>query len=159
MAESFQVSDVEELLAVMEQWGITELHLAVEDASVDLVRAVPQTPALTAAPAAASLIDEEPAAAEPVLIHAPVVGVFHLTRSGFPQGVPQTGDHVTAGQTIGSIELMHIPTDLVSPVSGTITAILAEDGAGVEYFQSLMAISPFEEASEHEMGLLPPPAY
>jgi acetyl-CoA carboxylase biotin carboxyl carrier protein len=63
------------------------------------------------------------------------------------------GDAVRAGQHIGVIELMHIPTDLISPVSGTIEGILADDGAGVEYGQPLMVIRPFAEVSEDEVGI------
>lgn len=169
MSATFQVSDVEELLALMEQWGIAELHLKVEDASLDLVRAtyeaeIPATqlmaqPASTAvAPGqpGPSVATEEPVA-EPVIMYAPVVGVFHLATRGFPNRAPQAGDTVQAGQSVGNIELMHIPTDLVSPVSGTIEGILADDGAGVEYGQPLMVIRPFEEVSEDEAGMLPPP--
>lgn len=156
MATEIQVSDVEELLSLMEQWGIVEMHLAVDDASLDLVRRV-----APAAPPSAVLECPEPAveeiAATPVPINAPAVGVFHLARKGFPQGTPAVGDQVQAGQSIGSIELMHVPNDLVSPVSGTIDSILVEDGAGVEYGQPLMTIRPFEEVSEDEAGMLPPP--
>jgi len=145
----------------MEQWEIAELHLTVGEATLDLVRAtqvvteaVPAAPSMLAVPPVAG--PEEPQA-EPVVIPAPVVGVFHLIRRGFAQGAPQVGDQVQAGQVIGSIELMHIPTDLISPVSGIIEGIMAEDGAGVEYAQPLMVIRPFEEVSEDEAGMLPPP--
>lgn len=129
MSATFQVSDVEELLALMEQWGIAELHLVVEDASLDLVRATaaaavaegaPAVAQTTVCPPPAPTAMEEPAAAELVTIFAPVVGVFHLATHGFPLRAPQPGDTVQAGQSIGSIELMRIPTDLVSPISGTI---------------------------------------
>jgi len=155
----YQVEDVEELLGVMEQWNIAEMHLTIGDASLDLVRTV--APAAIASPAAPA--PAQPAATvatmetEPVIIQAPVVGVFHLGHRGFPQGAPHVGDAVQAGQVIGSIELMHVPTDLVSPVSGIITGILAEDGTGVEYARPLMSIRPFEEVSEDEAGMLPPP--
>ena len=161
MAEAFQLSDVEELLAVMEQWQIAELHLSVEDSSLDIVRAVEtvggEPAALPAAIAPETTGQPEHAVPEPVIIHAPVVGIFHLATRGFPQQAPHPGDIVQAGQHIGQIELMHIPTELVSPVSGTIETLLADDGAGVEYAQPLMVIRPFEEVSEDEAGMFPPP--
>ncbi len=49
---------------------------------------------------------------------------------------------------------MHVPYDLVSPVSGTIEAILADDDAGVEYGQPLMVICPLEEVGEDEAGIV-----
>jgi acetyl-CoA carboxylase biotin carboxyl carrier protein len=92
-----------------------------------------------------------------ITIFAPVVGLFHLATHGFPKRRPHPGDQVQAGQSLGVIELMHIPSDLISPVSGTIEGILAEDGAGVEYGQPLMVIQPCEEVSEDEAGMLSPP--
>ncbi len=160
MTASFEVHEIEEVLALMEQWSIAEVHLQVEDATLDLVRA-PLTPLaeLTPLQAVAAAPSVEEPIAEPVIIRAPVVGLFHLARKGFPQGAPHVGDQVQAGQVIGNIELMHVPTALVSPVSGTIEAMLADDGVGVEYDQPLVAIRPFEEVSEDEAGMLPPPSH
>lgn len=161
MTSTFQASDVEEMIALMEQWNIAEVHLHLDDAELDIVRAsraaqaaapaLPEAPPLTPAPREAGK------EAELVHIFAPVVGVFHLAARGFPNGSPQPGDQVQAGQIIGSIELMHLPTDMISPVSGVIEGILAEDGAGVEYAQPLLVIRPFEEVGEDEAGMLPPP--
>jgi len=160
VAVMFQATDVEEMLALMGQWGITELQLTVADASLSVVRAPAPTtesiplPTCTANDIALlSDIDDDP-----VTITAPVVGVFHPAKRGFPAGSPQVGDQVQAGQLVGTIELMHVPTDLISPVSGLIEGILIDNGAGVEYGQSLIAIRPFEEVSEDEAGMLPPPA-
>ena len=148
----------------MEQWGIAELHLQVEESRLDLVRAMGASDAVApvaATPAGVMPPEHAEATAQggPALItiFAPVVGLFHLATRGFPRRVPQPGDAVQAGQSLGAIELMHIPTDLISPVSGIIEGILAEDGAGVEYGQPLMVIQPYEEVSEDEGGMLPPP--
>ena len=161
MSISFQVDEIEELLALMEQWGITEMHLTLGDASIDLVRArqhtVDAVPSAEA-PAAVSVVSTPTAEEiELVTITAPVVGVYHLATRGFAHGQPQDGDALQAGQVIGIIELMHVPYDMVSPVSGVIEEIFIEDGAGVEYAQPVMSIRPFEEVSEDEAGMLPPP--
>ena len=155
---TFQYDDVNELLTLMERWGIAELHLTVEEASLDLVRAIPAVPA-HAPHAHDTAAGVELPAAEPelVVVRAPAVGIFHLASRGFRGGAPRPGDQVQAGQIIGTIELMHVPNDLSAPASGIIAEILVDDGAGVEYGQSLMTIRPFEEVSEDEAGMLPPP--
>lgn len=161
MAATFQVHDVEELLQLMEQWGIADLHLTVGEATLDLRRAAvagAAAPASVVVPHPAEAPEAESALSEPIAIPAPVVGLFHLAARGFGDGGPKPGDQVQAGQVIGSIELMHVPTDLVSPVSGTIEAVMVDEGAGVEYGQALMVIRPFEEVSEDEAGMVPPPA-
>jgi len=162
VGEPIQVGDVEEILDLMEQWGIAEVHLNIEGDALDLVRQAAYIPAPApahAAPTAAGAEApvEEAFEEEIEYICAPAVGVFHLAHKGFPHGEPRPGDQVQAGQLIGTIELMHVPNDLVSPVSGTIESILADDGAGVEYGQPLMSIRPYEEVSEDEAGMLPPP--
>lgn len=162
MSTALQTSDIEELLALMERWGIAEFHLAVEDTALDLVRAVatvepPALPAVLPIITTASSTPSEEHEAELVVIHAPAVGMFHLAHRGFPEGTPRVGDQVQAGQIIGTLELMHVPNDLVSPVSGAIEALPTEDGAGVEYGQPLLVILPFEEVGEDEAGMLPPP--
>ncbi|MHB0938249.1 MAG: acetyl-CoA carboxylase biotin carboxyl carrier protein [Armatimonadota bacterium] len=157
MAEPIQVDDVEEILDLMEQWGIAEVHLNIEGDALDLVRRAAYVPAPAHAAPGAAAAAVEALEEESEYICAPAVGVFHLAHRGFPHGEPRPGDQVQAGQLIGTIELMHVPNDLVSPVSGTIESILADDGAGVEYGQPLMSIRPYEEVSEDEAGMLPPP--
>jgi len=161
VAATFQVHDVEELLQLMEQWGIADLRLTVGEATLELQRAADDDEAeraAVAAPPPAAAPEAERALPEPVAIPAPVVGLFHVAARGFADGGPRPGDQVQAGQVIGSIELMHVPTDLISPVSGTIEAVMVDEGAGVEYGQVLLVIRPFEEVSEDEAGMVPPPA-
>lgn len=164
MSSEFEIHDIEELLSVMEQWGIAEMHLQVEEARLDMVRALPEiaepahtsSSSVVATPQGHSATVEQPCP-DLVTIFAPVVGLFRLATHGFPGHTPQPGDQVQAGQTLGMIELMHIPSHLISPVSGVIEGILAEDGAGVEYGQPLMVIQPYEEVNEDEAGMWPPP--
>lgn len=160
MTAPFQVHDVEELLALMEQWQIAEVHLTLDDATLHLARerafVCATNPTPLPEPAEAPAESDTPAVPMTDIV-APVVGIFHLARQGYPMGIPQVGDQVQAGQVLGSIELMHVPTDLVSPVAGIIHAMRAEDGAGVEYGQPLLTIQPYEEVSEHEAGMLAPP--
>lgn len=154
MSNAFGVTDVADLLDMMERWGIAEVHLAAGESSLDLVRAI--APAVHAPVTAHPTTIEVPAVAgmpveaEPVIVRAPVVGMFHLARRGFPQGSPHPGDAVGVGQVIGNIELMHVPSDLYAPMAGVIEAILVDDGAGVEYDQPLMIIRPEEEGRNDE---------
>lgn len=164
MSDAFEVSAVEELLTLMEHWGIAELRLTIGQDALDLVR---EAPGVAEGGAAAAAEPAHPAVAEapgeeqppPMMINAPVVGIFRLARSGFPQGEPRAGDHVRAGQVIGTIELMRVPNDLLSPATGVIEAVLVEDGTGVEFGHPVMAIRPFEEVSEDEAAMLPPPTW
>jgi biotin carboxyl carrier protein len=63
---------------------------------------------------------------------APAVG-FYQPRSGV---VP--GSRVRAGDPIGAIDVLGIPTEVVAPADGIVGASLVEPGEAVEYGQELV---------------------
>jgi len=58
------------------------------------------------------------------------------------------GDRVREGQLIAAIEAMKVPNELRAPVTGVISRLLVEDGAAVEYGQTLLLIDPEEGDGE-----------
>ena len=75
-------------------------------------------------------------------IKAPLVGTFY--RAGQPGAAPfvSEGDTVDAGQTVGIVEAMKLMNQVQADVGGKVSKILAEDGAWVEFEQTLMLIEP-----------------
>jgi biotin carboxyl carrier protein len=75
-------------------------------------------------------------AQEPVLPVAtsPAVGVFH------PGARAATGTRIRAGDSLGSVDMLGVPQDLVSPVDGVVGETLVEAGTAVEYGQELVRI-------------------
>jgi acetyl-CoA carboxylase biotin carboxyl carrier protein len=75
-------------------------------------------------------------------IKAPLVGTFY--RASQPGAAPfvNEGDTVDAGQTVGIVEAMKLMNQVTADVSGKVAQILAEDGAWVEFEQTLMLIEP-----------------
>ncbi|MEI6521255.1 MAG: biotin/lipoyl-containing protein [bacterium] len=155
MTSQFNYESVEELVQMMEQWQVGELHLTVAGESVDIVRRAPVVQVYEDVDGSEYACEEiQPAvSAEPSAISSTMVGIFHPAK----RGAVRVGDAVIAGQIVGSIELMHVPNDLASPISGTICEILVEDGAGVEYGQILMLVKPYSEVGEDEAAMLPSP--
>ena len=90
----------------------------------------------TAAPGAA------PAAAEPKghSLKSPMVGTFYRAPSPGAPSFVEVGQSVTKGQTLCIIEAMKLLNEIESDVSGTIKAILVENGQPVEYGQPLFLI-------------------
>ena len=68
-------------------------------------------------------------------VRATAVGLFRLAATPV-----QIGDAVRQGQVVGSVESLKIPTDVFAPAGGHITEIVAEEGQGVEYGQTLLII-------------------
>jgi acetyl-CoA carboxylase biotin carboxyl carrier protein len=75
-------------------------------------------------------------------IKAPLVGTFYrASQPGAPAFVNE-GDTVDAGQTVGIVEAMKLMNQVQADVAGKVSKILAEDGAWVEFEQTLMLIEP-----------------
>jgi acetyl-CoA carboxylase biotin carboxyl carrier protein len=76
------------------------------------------------------------------VIESPSVGLFW--RSPAPGAPPfvEVGGQVSAGDTLAIVEVMKLMSHVVAPAPGTIEAILAENGARVEYGQPLFTIEP-----------------
>jgi acetyl-CoA carboxylase biotin carboxyl carrier protein len=76
------------------------------------------------------------------VVESPSVGLFW--RSPAPGAPPfvEAGTHVAAGDTLAIVEVMKLMNHIVAPAPGTVQAVLAENGARVDYGQPLFAIDP-----------------
>lgn len=96
---------------------------------------------------------EPEVAEEPGRIAAksPAVGIYHPRRD------LAVGMRVRAGDRIGSVNVLGVGQDVVSPVDGVIGSSLAEAGDAVEYGQDLVRIelperTPSTEADVHALA-------
>ena len=114
--------------------------------TVEVVASSPQVPvAPVAAPAAvetpATPVEEASAqAAEGEVVESPLVGVAYLSPSPEKPAFVSVGDTVKKGQTLLIVEAMKVMNEIKAPCDGTVTSILVENEALVEYDQALMAI-------------------
>ncbi|MEN6301759.1 MAG: biotin/lipoyl-containing protein [Armatimonadia bacterium] len=137
-----------ELLEVLKGSSAGEISVKEGDTTIRLMRMVtPVVAEAPEAPVAAPTAATGKAAGGPemspegrVTVKARVVGLFY--RGKLPGGEPlvQVGDQVKEGQALGSVEVLRKPTEVVSPVSGTVVEVLAEDGHGVQYGDTLFVI-------------------
>jgi biotin carboxyl carrier protein len=72
--------------------------------------------------------------APPVPVLAPSIGIFHPTAS--------PGETVGHHDTVGILEVSDAVRAGPAGAAGTITAVLADDGAMVEYGDPLMTVTP-----------------
>jgi acetyl-CoA carboxylase biotin carboxyl carrier protein len=135
---------------IMAETGMTELELCIKDARIKVVRgnavataAVVAAPAPIAAPAAAPAATEAPAAIDashPGAIASPMVGVAYLSPEPGSPSFVSVGQQVSAGQTVMLIEAMKTFNQIKAPKSGTVTRILVENSAPVEFGEVLMIV-------------------
>jgi acetyl-CoA carboxylase biotin carboxyl carrier protein len=132
------------LAAVLVETGLTEIEIADKDSRIRVVRGggvsttvVPVT-AAPAVPVAAAAVKD--IAAHPGAITSPMVGVaYNAPEPGAPPFVT-VGQQVVAGQTLLLIEAMKTFNQIKAPKAGTVTAILVQSGAPVEYGEALLIL-------------------
>jgi acetyl-CoA carboxylase biotin carboxyl carrier protein len=137
------------LAAVLTETGLSEIEIAEKDSRIKLVRggaaaaasptvvAVTQPAATPTAPAAAAVADM---AAHPGAVVSPMVGVAYLLPEPGAAPFVSVGQTVSAGQTLLLIEAMKTFNQIKAPKAGTITAILVQNSAPVEYGEVLMIL-------------------
>ena len=73
---------------------------------------------------------------------APLVGVFYTAPSPDAEPFVTVGQRVKKGDALCIIEAMKLMNEIESAHDGVIAAVLAENGAMVEYGQPLFEITP-----------------
>jgi len=147
--ERIDLEEIRALIRIATEADITELDVDAPHIKVRIKRGAP-------AHTVAHLLNPGPAAARPdtdaggpvtqqagyVPIVAPMVGTFY--RSPKPDAPPfvEQGDEVTIGQTVCIIEAMKLFNEIPTEVDGRIVRILVDNGAPVEYGQSLFLVAP-----------------
>jgi acetyl-CoA carboxylase biotin carboxyl carrier protein len=153
---------LKKLIDLVQESGIAELEITEGEERVRIASggAVSVTPlagpapvaaaplasgaAAVAAPAAAAAA--APAAAptpadEGHAVKSPMVGTFYRAPSPDAKPFVEVGGVVKEGDTICVIEAMKLMNEIEADASGTIKAILVENGQPVEYGQALFIIA------------------
>lgn len=138
------------LIDLVSESNVSELEITEAEGKVRIVKSpgvvpfVMQAPAAAAAPAATLPVaaSAAPAPAEPVghAVKSPMVGTFYRSASPGAKAFVEIGSVVKEGETICIIEAMKILNEIEADKSGTVTAILCQNGQAVEYGQALFMI-------------------
>ncbi len=146
------IRKVKKLIELLEESGVAEIEIKEGEESVRISRGpvmayqpmpmAMQAP-MMAAPQLAVPVPVSAVAPEPAgtIIKSPMVGTFYLAAA--PDSAPfvKVGSAVKIGDTLCIIEAMKIMNPIEAEVSGTVSAILADNGHPVEYEQPLFVIT------------------
>jgi len=140
---------LKKLIDLVQESGIAELEVTEGEEKVRIARTnagspqvyMPQPMQAAAAPVAAAAAAPT-VAAEPAghTLKAPMVGTFYRSPSPGSPPFVEVGQSVSKGQTLCIIEAMKLLNEIESDVSGTVKAVLTENGQPVEYGQPLFVI-------------------
>ena len=157
---------IKKLIDLLEESNLAEIEIKEGEESVRLAR-VPRAGLVAAAPAAAVHHVAAPASAAPAMpmhspvdaatggshkphghdlpdghvVRAPMVGTFYASPSPDKPPFVTVGQQVKAGDTLGIIEAMKMFNPIEADVSGTVRAILVENGQPIEFDEPMFVIS------------------
>jgi acetyl-CoA carboxylase biotin carboxyl carrier protein len=138
---------IAELTAQLEKNGLTELEWSEGNRTIRVVRnsAVASVSVAAAEPAAPDAAASAPAAAAstgpgPGDVTSPMVGTVYVAPEPNSPPYAQVGDTITKGQTVFIVEAMKTMNPITAHMSGTVEAVLIDNGEAVEYGQPLMTI-------------------
>ena len=143
---------LKKLIDLVQESGIAELEITEGEEKVKIVKggvvtvaaqpvAVAAAPAAAAAaPAAGAPAAEPEAGQEGHVVKAPMVGTFYRSPSPDAKVFVEVGQAVKEGDTICIIEAMKLMNEIEADASGTVKAILVENGQPVEYGQPLFIL-------------------
>jgi acetyl-CoA carboxylase biotin carboxyl carrier protein len=147
---------LKKLIDLVQESGIGEIEITEGEEKVRITRQSAPVPAMMMAPqmqpmsygalsgpsAGPGAPPAEPAAPEPKghQLKSPMVGTFYRAPSPGAPSFVEIGQSVTKGQTLCIIEAMKLLNEIESDATGTIKAILVENGQPVEYGQPLFLI-------------------
>ncbi len=141
------MKDIKALAAVLRQADLTKLEYSEGDVRITLERTAPSIVTAAAQPVAFAMPEAASAAAEEKNdfnnlseVRAPMVGVFYAAPAPDAKPFVRVGDTVEKGQVICIIEAMKLMNDITAPVNGRIVDICAQDGAVLEFGQTIMKI-------------------
>ncbi|MEE9319758.1 MAG: acetyl-CoA carboxylase biotin carboxyl carrier protein [Granulosicoccus sp.] len=151
------IRKIKKLIELLEDSNVAEIEIVEGEESVRIARHGAATvapvhyaaplpaagvPAIPAAPdtGATEALPEADATPPGTVVESPMVGTFY--RSSTPGSKPYAdiGQSVSQGDTLCIIEAMKIMNRIEAETSGTIRAILVEDGQPVEYGEPLIVI-------------------
>jgi acetyl-CoA carboxylase biotin carboxyl carrier protein len=150
---------IKKLIDLLEESNLSELEIKEGEEVVRLSRvpkstapvaaAAPVAAPMAAAPApvaaapAASAPEAAPANALPAghVVKAPMVGTFYVSASPGAPAFVTVGQQVKAGEPLGVIEAMKMFNQIDADVSGTVQAILIENGQPVEFDEPMFVIA------------------
>lgn len=116
----------------------SDVQAAAWSAPAPAASSAPSSAAADAAPASGS--SEVESVPEGELVRAPMVGTYYAASTPEAEPFVSLGQQVSEGETMCIIEAMKMFNQIEAEVSGTVVAILVENGQPVEYDQPLFVI-------------------
>jgi acetyl-CoA carboxylase biotin carboxyl carrier protein len=135
---------IRELALLLDETNLTEIEIERAGLRVRVARNISIAASVPTSYAPGAPVAGPPPVADiakhPGVVPSPMVGTVYWASEPGAKPFIEVGAKVTAGQTLLIIEAMKTMNQIPAPRAGTVTQILVEDGAPVEYGEPLVII-------------------
>jgi acetyl-CoA carboxylase biotin carboxyl carrier protein len=141
------IEELREIVRLLKQEQLSEITVSEGDTTITVRQAVghPTPVAATVGASASPAAPASGSAAVPpdgLALTAPLVGTFYRRPTPEDEPFVEVGQTVKSGDTVGLIEAMKVMNEIKAEKAGRVRAVIAEDGAPVEYGQVLFVFDP-----------------
>lgn len=134
---------IKQIMSEFDQSNITKMKVEIDDLKIELEKESEKVEYVKPVEKEKEVIEDKQIKQEQATgtaVKSPIVGVFYSASSPESEPYVTVGKNVKKGDIVCIIEAMKVMNEIKAPCDGTVTSILVENEALVEYDQALMVI-------------------
>ena len=134
---------IKQIMSEFDQSNVTKMKVEIDDLKIELEKESEKVEYVKPVEKEKEVIEDKQIKQEQATgtaVKSPIVGVFYSASSPESEPYVTVGKNVKKGDIICIIEAMKVMNEIKAPCDGTVTSILVENEALVEYDQALMVI-------------------
>ena len=134
---------IKQIMSEFDQSNVTKMKVEIDDLKIELEKESEKVEYVKPIEEEKEVIEDKQIKQEQATgtaVKSPIVGVFYSASSPESEPYVTVGKNVKKGDIVCIIEAMKVMNEIKAPCDGTVTSILVENEALVEYDQALMVI-------------------
>ena len=134
---------IKQIMSEFDQSNVTKMKVEIDDLKIELEKESEKVEYVKPVEKEKEVIEDKQIKQEQATgtaVKSPIVGVFYSASSPESEPYVTVGKNVKKGDIVCIIEAMKVMNEIKAPRDGTVTSILVENEALVEYDQALMVI-------------------
>lgn len=134
---------IKQIMSEFDQSNVTKMKVEIDDLKIELEKESEKVEYVKPVEKEREVIEDKQIKQEQATgtaVKSPIVGVFYSASSPESEPYVTVGKNVKKGDIVCIIEAMKVMNEIKAPCDGTVTSILVENEALVEYDQALMVI-------------------
>ena len=134
---------IKQIMSEFDQSNVTKMKVEIDDLKIELEKESENVEYVKPIEKEKEVIEDKQIKQEQATgtaVKSPIVGVFYSASSPESEPYVTVGKNVKKGDIVCIIEAMKVMNEIKAPCDGTVTSILVENEALVDYDQALMVI-------------------